>query len=180
MKNLIALAALSLAPFFGATTFAEDPKDAPKPTSAITVLLPTEGSKVGGTITFTKTDGGIHVEGQVTGLTEGKHGFHIHEFGDTTSTDGKSAGGHFNPTGEKHGGPTAEHRHEGDFGNIEAGSDGVAKVNFTDKHLTFEGDKSILGRGVVIHAKADDLTTQPTGDAGGRVAVGVIGVSKGK
>ena len=147
---------------------------------AVAVLQSTEGSKVKGTITFTKSPDGIQVEGELTGLTPGKHGFHIHEFGDTTSADGKSAGGHFNPTGEEHGGPNADHRHAGDFGNIEAGSDGVAKVSFVDKRISFNGEKSILGRGLVVHAKADDLKSQPSGEAGDRVAVGVIGVAKAK
>ncbi len=89
-----------------------------------------------------------------------------------------AAGGHFNPAGEAHGGPEAEHRHAGDFGNLEADASGTAKVSFTDKHITFDGANSILGRGLVIHAKEDDLKTQPTGNAGGRVAVGVIGAAK--
>jgi Cu-Zn family superoxide dismutase len=145
---------------------------------AIAVLHPTEGSKVMGKITFTKEKDGVRVSGEVTGLTPGKHGFHIHEFGDCSAPDATSAGSHFNPTGHPHAGPGVEKRHVGDLGNLEANDAGVAKVDFVDRQLKFEGSTSIIGRGVIVHAKPDDLTTQPTGDAGGRVACGVIGVAK--
>ncbi len=179
MKTLICLVSSTF--LLGA--FAAAQTDAPKktgtPTKAIVVLVATEGNKVAGTITFTKSADGVHVEGEVTGLAPGKHGFHIHEFGDVTAKDGMSTGGHFNPGGEAHGAPDAEHHHGGDLGNIEADASGTAKINVTDKHLSFEGADSILGRGVVVHAKEDDFKTQPTGNAGGRVAVGVIGAAKG-
>jgi Cu-Zn family superoxide dismutase len=176
MKMLSWIASLSV--LLGVAAYAQKPAAPAEPTKAIAVLVPTEGSKVAGTITFTKTADGVHVEGEVTGLTAGKHGFHIHEFGDTSSKDGKAAGGHFNPTGETHGAPDGEHHHAGDFGNIEADASGVAKVNITSKALSFAGPSSILGRGVVVHAKEDDLKSQPAGNAGDRVAVGVIGVAK--
>lgn len=178
MKKSICIAALSLATLFTAPAFSQEHKEMAKTEKAVAELHPTKGSTVKGTITFTKAGDGIRVEGTVTGLTPGKHGFHVHEYGDTTSPDGTSAGGHFNPTGEKHGAPDADKRHAGDFGNIEAGADGTAKVNFLDKHITLDGAKSILGRGLVVHANADDLTSQPSGNAGDRVAVGVIGVAK--
>lgn len=145
---------------------------------AVAVLVPTKGSKVAGTVTFTKTEHGIRVAGSITGLTPGKHGFHIHEFGDNSSSDGMSAGGHFNPAKKDHGAPGAMPRHVGDLGNVEADSSGTAAIDMTDPHLTFDGAACILGRGLVVHEKADDLKTQPTGNAGGRLAVGVIGVSK--
>jgi Cu-Zn family superoxide dismutase len=147
-------------------------------TKAIAILHPTEGNKVAGKVTFTKEAGGIRVTGEITGLTPGKHGFHIHEFGDCSAPDGTSAGGHFNPMGHPHAGPGVEKRHVGDLGNLDANEAGVAKVDFVDKQLAFDGPHSILGRGVIVHAKADDLKTQPTGDAGGRIACGVIGVAK--
>jgi Cu-Zn family superoxide dismutase len=146
-------------------------------TKAIAVLHPTKGSKVEGTVTFTTTRGGIHVHATVHGLSDGLHGFHIHEFGDTSSDDGTSAGGHFNPLGAQHAAPNARPRHVGDLGNIES-KDGVATYDYTDPMLSFVGPTSILGRGLVVHEKADDLKTQPTGNAGGRLAVGVIGVAK--
>ncbi|HYB99811.1 MAG TPA: superoxide dismutase family protein [Candidatus Limnocylindrales bacterium] len=148
------------------------------PTKAVAVLRATEGSKVSGTITFTKAGDGVKVSGTISGLTPGKHGFHVHEFGDCSAPDATSAGGHFNPTGEPHAAPTDAARHTGDLGNVEAGEDGTATIDHTDKRATFEGVNSILGRGLIVHAKADDLKTQPTGDAGGRVACAVIGVAK--
>ncbi len=178
MKKLICLTTLALTTTLAQPLHAEESKEMPKIENAVAVLYPTQGHEVEGTITFTKSGEGIRVQGKVSGLSPGKHGFHIHEFGDASSPDGKAAGGHFNPTVQPHAGPDAEHRHGGDFGNIEAGADGVATVDLVDTHITFEGPKSILGRGVVVHAEADDLKTQPSGNAGARVAVGVIGVAK--
>jgi Cu-Zn family superoxide dismutase len=148
-------------------------------TKAIAVLHPTKGSTVHGTVTFTKAEGGVRVHAHISGLTPGKHGFHIHEFGDCSSPDAKSAGGHFNPHKHEHAGPHATKRHVGDLGNIEADANGEVDYDVVDKHLAFHGPASILGRGLIVHEKADDLKTQPTGDAGGRVACGVIGVAKG-
>jgi Cu-Zn family superoxide dismutase len=147
-------------------------------THGIVVLQPGPGGKVEGKIHFHRRSGGLHIQGTVSGLSAGAHGFHVHEFGDCSAADFTSAGGHFNPTQEPHGAPEAARRHEGDLGNIHAGPDGTAKVDYTDSRLDFEGDGSILGRGLIVHAKADDLKTQPTGDAGGRLACGVIGVAK--
>lgn len=151
---------------------------AQEPTKAIAVLHPTQGSKVAGTVTFTKTGDGMKIVADFTGLTPGKHGFHIHEFGDCSSPDGKAAGGHFNPTNNPHAGHDAETRHAGDLGNIEADSSGKAHLELTDKTMMMSGENSIIGRGFIVHEKADDLKTQPTGDAGGRVACGVIGIAK--
>ena len=120
----------------------------------------------------------MKVVADLTGLTPGKHGFHIHEFGDCSSPDGKAAGGHFNPGKSPHAGHDATPRHVGDLGNIEADSSGKAHLELTDKMMTMSGENSIIGRGLIVHEKADDLKTQPTGDAGGRVACGVIGVAK--
>jgi Cu-Zn family superoxide dismutase len=148
------------------------------PNRAIAVLHPTDGNKVHGWVTFTKEGDKVKVIAQIEGLTPGKHGFHIHEFGDCSSKDGAAAGGHFNPAGKSHGAPTDANRHEGDLGNIEAGQDGKARIDLTDSVLKLDGAGSIIGRGVIVHAKADDLKTQPTGDAGGRQACGVIGTAK--
>ena len=147
-------------------------------TMAMAVLYPTAGNNVSGTITFAKVEGGIKVVATVSGLTEGKHGFHIHQFGDCSGADGKTAGGHFNPTAMKHSAPTDSIRHVGDIGNIVADADGNATLEWVDSHMTFEGVNSIIGRGVIIHADEDDLTSQPTGAAGARVACGVIGIAK--
>ena len=145
---------------------------------AIAELKPTEGSSVRGTVTFTREEDGIRVVADLTGFAEGprQRGFHIHEHGDCSAPDGMSAGGHFNPHGAEHGAREGTERHVGDFGNIEVGEDGTARKEFVDHLIEFDGDASIIGRSVIVHAQEDDLTSQPTGDAGGRVACGVIRV----
>jgi Cu-Zn family superoxide dismutase len=148
-------------------------------TKAVAVLHPTEGSEVAGTVTFTKTDDGIRVQAEVMGLEPGTmHGFHIHEYGDCTAPDATSAGGHFNPEGVKHGGPMDEVRHVGDLGNLEVGEDGVGRTDYVDTHIAFYGKHSVIGRAVIVHAGKDDLTSQPTGAAGPRLACGVIGIAE--
>ena len=152
--------------------------NSPAPKRAICVLYPTQGNSVTGTITFTWVAEGIKVAADLQGLTKGKHGFHIHEFGDCSSTDGSSAGGHFNPAGMTHGAPMDMSRHAGDMGNLEADDSGKAHLEYIDKVITFEGVTSIIGRSIIIHKGEDDLKTQPTGNAGARVACGVIGIVK--
>lgn len=130
---------------------------------------------VTGTVEFKETDDGVEVTANFEGLKKGKHGFHIHETGDCSAPDAKSAGGHFNPSNHKHGAPEADERHEGDLGNLTAGKDGKATATMTVKGVTLkDGDNSIVGKGVIVHDKADDFKTQPTGNAGDRVACGVI------
>jgi Cu-Zn family superoxide dismutase len=146
--------------------------------TAIAVLNPTQGNEVRGVVHFTRVPGGVRVVAEVSGLTPGLHGFHVHEFGDASSPDGMAAGGHFNPAHETHNGPTAEHRHAGDLGNLEADASGRATLDRIDAVLSLDGAHSIIGRGLVVHASPDDLKSQPTGNAGKRVAVGVIGVAK--
>ena len=147
-------------------------------TKAICVMTPTEGNDVKGLITFTQTDGGILIEADIEGLYEGNHGFHIHEWGDISKSDGTAAGGHFNPDGSDHAGPADAVRHAGDLGNITAGADGKAHYNQVDSLISFTGKHNIIGRSVIVHVGEDDLVSQPTGDAGGRVAQGVIGVGE--
>tara|TARA_R110001592_G_scaffold210324_3_gene461807 strand:- start:98 stop:631 length:534 start_codon:yes stop_codon:yes gene_type:complete len=145
---------------------------------AICVLTPTEGSSTSGTITFTKTDDGIMIEGMISGLTpESTHGFHIHQYGDISGADGKATGGHFNPHGMDHAGPDADMRHVGDLGNVVADKEGNATYKRLDKGIAFDGDNNIIGRGMILHAGTDDMKTQPTGDAGSRIAQGVIGIA---
>jgi Cu-Zn family superoxide dismutase len=149
------------------------------PLKAIAVLHPTAGNKVTGTVTFTEEADGVRVQANLTGLTPGKHGFHVHEFGDCSAPDLTSAGGHFNPTNKPHAGPDATERHEGDMGNIEADASGNAKLDYVDHHISLTNDEqSVIGRSVVVHAKADDLKSQPAGDSGARIACGVIGIAK--
>lgn len=147
--------------------------------SAIAVLYPTEGSEVNGQVIFKKTaDNKIEVTAEIYNLSPGKHGFHVHEYGDCSSPDGKSAGGHFFTDFNHHGSLEQMETHVGDLGNLVADKDGVAKISFVTDKLSFSGKGSIIGRGVIVHAGEDDLKTQPTGAAGGRVACGTIGISK--
>lgn len=147
--------------------------------SAIALLYPTEGNEVNGQVTFSKMiDGRIKVNVEVYNLSPGLHGFHVHEFGDCSSSDGKSAGGHFFTEHDHHGALDEMETHIGDLGNLDANKDGVAKATFITDKLSFSGKGSIIGRGLIVHDGADDTKTQPTGAAGGRVACGVIGVSK--
>jgi Cu-Zn family superoxide dismutase len=147
------------------------------PTNAVAVIHGFGDSHVKGVVHFKATTDGVQISGQLSGLKPGKHGFHIHEFGDVSSADPKCHGGHFNPDKKKHGGPADAERHVGDLGNITAGDDGKAAINMTDKQIALSGSHSIVGRAVIIHEKADDLKTQPTGDAGGRIAGGVVGIA---
>jgi len=144
---------------------------------AVTVMHPTQGNSVQGVVTFTKVDNGIRIVADISGLTPGKHGFHIHQYGDCRAADGTSAGGHFNPHNVPHAGPNDTPRHVGDLGNLEADQNGNAHYDRVDQVVAFSGENDIIGRGVIIHAGEDDLTSQPTGAAGPRVACGVIGVA---
>lgn len=146
-------------------------------TKAVAVLFPTKGSDVKGRVTFTHDGKAIHVHAEISGLSPGEHGFHIHEFG-VWSEDGLASGGHFNPAKEPHASPETPKRHVGDLGNVTANANGHATLDLEDRLLSFHGPHSIIGRGLVVHEKVDDLKTQPTGNAGGRLAVGVIGVAK--
>lgn len=145
---------------------------------AVAVLNPTQGNKVTGSVIFTKRRDGIGIIGDIEGLKPGKHGFHIHEKGDCSSPDGKSAGDHFNPFNKSHGAPTDTLRHAGDFGNIEADQNEIAHFEWVDTLISFSGSNSIIGRAVIVHEKVDDLKSQPSGNAGNRLACGVIELQK--
>jgi superoxide dismutase, Cu-Zn family len=174
-----ALATAALCAFATPSLFAQAMSAAPAVTKAVATIHGTKtGGEVSGKVTFTKVEGGVQVEGEIKGLTPGEHGFHIHEFGDVSSPDAMSAGGHFNPEKSEHAGPHDAKRHVGDLGNIKADDKGVAKIELTDKALSFSGPHSIVGRGLIVHEKADDLKGQPAGNAGSRVGAGVIGVAK--
>lgn len=141
-------------------------------------------SQVAGIVTITQSDGSskpqIHAE--ISGLTDGNHGFHIHEFGDNTNGC-TSAGPHFNPNGHSHGAPSDEKRHLGDLGNI-VSQGGKATLDIEDSQVTLFGAYSVIGRTVVVHADEDDLgkggheLSATTGNAGGRLACGVIGITQ--
>ena len=170
---------ISLGLAAGCATSSTAEKDTAKPSGskarnqAVAVLAPAANGKVKGQVTFLEETEGVRVTANIEGLTPGKHGFHIHEKGDCSAPDFTSAGGHFNPTQMKHGSPTDPEHHVGDFGNIEANEQGVARFERVFSWLTFTGTNSILNKGVIVHANPDDFS-QPTGNAGGRVACGVI------
>lgn len=144
------------------------------PMSAQATMKPAKKQKAKGIIHFTQTGNTVKVEAMLEGLKPGPHGFHIHENGDCSAPDFKSAGGHFNPTHHEHGAADAADKHVGDMGNITADSKGKAKLTLELPNTTIGGAEGILGKAVIIHAKADDFKTQPTGNAGDRVACGVI------
>lgn len=151
-----------------------------EPAKVIQVVMDSKsGSNTTGEIYFSEKDGKVHMEGKFTGLTPNKkHAIHLHENGDCNSDDGTSAGGHWNPTGKQHGEwDHSDGYHQGDIGNIEADSNGNAGFTFeTDQWCIACGDtaKDIVGKSVIIHTDKDDFKTQPTGNAGGRIACGVI------
>lgn len=145
---------------------------------AVAVVHPTEGNEVTGSVTFTKTEDGVRVQANFEGLDQGRHGFHIHEYGDCTASDGTSAGGHYNPTGNQHGSPTQDNRHMGDMGNLAASEGGSATLDYVDSKIELNGANSIIGRGIVVHGGEDDFESQPSGAAGPRVGCGVIGIAQ--
>lgn len=134
------------------------------------------GSTVRGSATFVElSTGGVRAQVHIEKAPPGVHGLHIHEKGDCSDPEAKSAGGHFNPTGMPHAGPKELKRHAGDLGNIEIQANGTGDLELTSDLLTVRpGPNSLVGRSVVFHEKADDLTSQPTGNAGGRLGCGVI------
>jgi superoxide dismutase, Cu-Zn family len=149
-------------------------------TKAICVVQALGGNKVAGKVVFTQSRDGVEINAELTGLTPGEHGFHVHEFGDCSMDDGTCAGGHFNPTGAPHAGPDAAQRHAGDLGNIKADESGKATYQRVDKMLSLNGPNSIIGRAIIVHADPDDLKSQPSGNAGARIGCGVIGIADPK
>lgn len=151
------------------------PAPPPAPKEAIATLAPTAKNKVTGTIAFKEVEGGLEVTATVEGLTAGDHAYHVHETGDCSAPDGSSAGGHFNPSKHAHGSPEGAEHHEGDFGNLTAGKDGKATKTFVMAGITLgDAPTSVVGKGFIVHEKKDDFKTQPSGNAGARVACGVI------
>lgn len=148
-------------------------------TKAVAVLHPTEGNETHGVLYFEQVGKEIHITGQIQGLpANSTHGFHIHQFGDTTAPDGTSAGGHYNPEGHDHALPNGHARHAGDLGNVESNDQGVANIDLTVDNITLASvHNPILGRGVIVHAQPDD-GGQPTGNAGARIAAGVVGIAQ--
>jgi Cu-Zn family superoxide dismutase len=142
---------------------------------AMATLTPTQGNTVRGLVMFHEMDGHLMVHAKLSGLKpNAEQGFHLHEKGDCASTDGTSAGGHFNPDGKPHGAQGAAH-HAGDMPSLKSDAAGVVDQKFMlDGPTLAEGVGNIIGRSVIVHANPDDFATQPTGNSGPRVACGVI------
>jgi superoxide dismutase, Cu-Zn family len=143
---------------------------------AVANLEPTKGNNAKGTVTFTQTGTDtVRVSANISGLKPGaEHGFHIHEKGDCSSGDGMSTGGHYNPGGKPHGAQSTDH-HAGDMPSLTADSYGNATANFTLSGVSIgAGAADLVGRGLIVHRDPDDYKTQPTGNAGPRIACAVI------
>jgi len=168
MKKLIATAAAAM---LAACQSIPD-----EPLRATAALQPTKGSKAFGEATFEQAGDKVRVIVFAQGLKpNAEHGLHIHEAGDCSSGDGMSAKGHFNPHAKPHGNPASGERHAGDLPSLKAGKDGRAKIDATVDLISIgQGPGNIVGRGLIIHADPDDYKTQPTGNAGARIACGVI------
>jgi len=174
MKKIIVSFAIITALFIGCktNTKSNDAKD-------LTITLePKSNTKVAGTATFTEKNGKVTFLAKISGLTPGVHAIHIHEKSDCTAADGSSAGGHWNPTFKKHGKWGVEEYHKGDIGNFTADAQGNGTITLTTDEWCIgceDESKNVLGKGLIVHQGADDFKTQPTGDAGGRVAcAGII------
>lgn len=143
--------------------------------SATATLISTSGSTATGVVNLAQLgDGSVEVTANLRGVPPGVHGFHIHEKGDC-GDNGNAAGGHYNPLNTPHGSPSADPHHAGDFGNVTADDNGVVSHRFTTRSITVaDGPATAVGHAIILHANPDDLTTQPTGNAGGRIACGVV------
>lgn len=191
-RKLIPLFCAAIALVFFASCSSSSPTNSPSPTvkaesvaevepltAALAILTPTAGNQVTGSIKFVQSEGSVKVTANVQGLQPNSvHAWHIHEFGDASSLDGKAMGDHYNPEEMPHGLPNNPKRHAGDLGNLKADSRGEVIKEITVDNITINSGKNpILGRGMIIHAETDD-GGQPTGNAGSRIAQGVIGLPK--
>jgi Cu-Zn family superoxide dismutase len=149
-------------------------KPVPKESGTAT-LAPTSGNTAAGTVTFRDLGNGkVMVDAKLTGVPPGIHGFHVHELG-ACGDNGNAAGPHFNASSAAHGAPSSLAHHNGDFGNVEADTNGNVTVSREVTGVTVSsGALSVVGRAVILHANPDDFVTQPTGNAGARIACGVV------
>jgi Cu-Zn family superoxide dismutase len=144
--------------------------------TAVANLAPTTGNTASGQVRFASSGGKVLVSGEVRGLKpNAEHGFHVHEKGDCSSGDGMSTGGHYNPGGAPHGRHGAGGHHAGDLPSLRADAAGVARFSFESTTLTVgSGAADVVGKGLIVHRDPDDYKTQPTGNAGPRLACAVI------
>jgi Cu-Zn family superoxide dismutase len=163
------LASVAMATLAGCASYSAGP-------SASAQLQATKGNTTTGSVRFVQSGDVVKVSGEITGLKPGaEHGFHIHEKGDCSSGDGMSAGGHFNPGGKSHGHHGMGEHHTGDLPSLKADANGVAKFSFESRTIHVGStDNNIVGRGLIVHRDPDDYKTQPTGNAGPRLACAVI------
>ena len=168
MNLRFVLAATAVAALAGCASYNAGP-------AATAQLQPTRGNTTAGTVQFAQTGDVVKVSGTITGLKPGaEHGFHIHDKGDC-GDNGNAAAGHFNPLGNPHGKYDSTQHHMGDLPSLKADSNGVATVNVQSADITLlAGPGNVMGRAVIVHAQPDDYTTQPTGNAGARIACAVI------
>jgi Cu-Zn family superoxide dismutase len=180
VATLILLVLLAPALWLGAAVHKKEADDEhakmPEVKKAVCVIHGLGKNKVHGKVVFIMKEHKVEISGEIMGLTPGKHGFHVHEFGDCSSSDGMSAGTHFDTNKNPHGGPHDKKRHVGDLGNITADDNGKAIVKITDSVVALNGPHSIIGRSIIVHAKEDDL--KDIASAGARIGCGVIGIAK--
>ena len=153
-------------------------KPAAEPTVALALLNPASGTQANGIVRFRQEGELVRVKARVSGLQPNReHGFHVHEKGDCSAPDASSAGEHLNPQGRRHGPPNGGERHAGDLPSLKSDAAGVAEMSFDVKGtLLGAGASDFIGKALVVHANPDDYTTQPSGNAGTRIACGVIAV----
>jgi len=175
-RTLIAIAPLALLAACAGSKSSSTATTAPHAGPTATAMIEgRSGSTLTGTATFVQNGDAVHVTVDVAGAPEGVHAVHLHEKGDCSAPDATSAGGHFNPMHMEHGSPDAPSHHAGDFGNMTVAGDGHGHLELDTTMLTvLPGDRSVAGRAIVVHAKEDDMHTQPTGNAGGRIGCGVV------
>jgi Cu-Zn family superoxide dismutase len=156
--------------------YSEEIEESVDDVAAKAEMNPASNSNVKGTIVFEQTDDGIKMVVDLSGLTPGEHAIHLHEYGDCSAPDGTSAGGHWAPEGNPHGKRDEGEFHRGDLDNFTADEDSSAYFERTIEDWTIGGPENtnILGKSVIVHAQADDYTSQPSGDAGPRISCGVI------
>ncbi|WP_298311937.1 superoxide dismutase family protein [uncultured Aquimarina sp.] len=156
----------------------EEKEETSKPKTLAMSLTPKSDSEVSGNVTFTEEGGMVTMVAYLSGLSEGEHAIHIHEKADCSSADGKSTGGHWNPTMEPHGKwGASEGYHKGDIGNFNSSADGKGSITFaTNEWCIGCGDekKDIVGKAIIVHQGIDDYKSQPSGAAGSRVSCGGI------
>jgi superoxide dismutase, Cu-Zn family len=164
----------------GAAVAKSKKKSSGKEPQAVAVIASKSDSHLTGKATFHAASGKVTLKIDIAGAEPGSHAVHLHEKGDCSAADGSSAGGHWNPTQENHGKWAAAPFHHGDIGNVEVGADGKGTLTLTTDLWTIGGapETDVVGKAVIVHAKADDFTTQPTGNAGGRVGCGVVELKK--